>query len=176
MTGTTTTSKSKDRWTVFWLILPLILVVIAGFTTWYIAADIAPQKLPVDTLNNPRLVQVYFAADQNAASRELDAELQWSNQQFTVVTNQPVSTAPLRLHLSHISDASHDVYVILDRVNDQRFVARTTTNSDQDQDREAVWYMELEAGEPENPEWRLLGKWHGSGPVLLKPRDLESNG
>jgi len=104
----------RQFWPWFLIMLPAS-VVVAGFSTLYIANRHSDDLVVDDYYKNGLAINRQLEKKQRAEARGISARLQFSGDTVSVLTAGPVDAGQLQLLLSHPLEADRDFAVILTR-------------------------------------------------------------
>jgi uncharacterized protein len=139
----------REPW--FWFVLaPLIVVVILSFVFMYFAVMGADDRVADDYYKQGRLINHHFAAQQRAQDLQIQAEATFDTDTTEVLVTLTGKQMPgeLNLHLSHPAEANRDAVVVLKRVADNSYRAELP------QIFQGRWYLTLSAGADEQ-KWSI---------------------
>ena len=138
----------RQFWPWFLIMLPAS-VVVAGFSTLYIANRHSDDLVVDDYYKNGLAINRQLEKKQRAEARGISARLQFSGDTVSVLTAGPVDAGQLQLLLSHPLEADRDFDVALSRTGEGLY------RGSLEQPVAPRWHWTLQLQAPDG--WRLDG-------------------
>lgn len=141
----------RQFWPWFLFGLPA-LVVVAGLTTWWIAASDADSLVADDYYKQGLAINRELDKERNAKALGIQASVRFDNGAVDVALSGNADPAAVVLYLSHPLDAERDMELRLPRIAPGRFRAPATLGED------SRWLWQLEPLDGGTGDWRVDGE------------------
>lgn len=154
----------KQFWPWFLMALPAS-VVVAGLTTWFIAAKNSDSLVVDDYYKEGLGINRQLAEDQLAKQLAIEADIRFDTVVGEVIVNMQgqLEAWPeqLTLRLIHPADSEKDIVLTMNKVSVSRYIGQL------EQPISGYWYLQVAGQKPE--PWRLRGRIDAdSGPWHLQ--------